>query len=432
MSFNEEELVLSKIPGYAAWPAIICPESRLPANVLSQKPKVKHAVYPVFFLGDNTFFWNSAKNLTKIDIEYIEKFLENPKKCKGNLRKAFEIAKTNPKSEDVIPKQPEPEPEPESVVENQGFETDANGEYEDAEADVDADAVADADADADADVDIDDAAFDDEDDDDGEVVVVPRRKSIKRKKSAPAASQKKKSTKLKAKAKSTLSKNKSNGKKKTKKIVKSKSHDDIEGDEIDGEDDYLESEEEEEEEEESSDSDWGLDDENENNTDIVTKFIPPSKQLFENINKHTKIFFNTRTLLQEKLLIPKNNFTSAEYINYLKNFKKNTDFDRIIQLIDELSKMKTAEISAIKNTKLNKVLIHLLQKPEIVTINDEDFTKLRNKIEKLVLKWFEFKVSTDEHWAFDGVKSEKNIEEKNGLSDSKKIQAQDVKIENGN
>ncbi|KAI5959717.1 uncharacterized protein KGF55_004949 [Candida pseudojiufengensis] len=103
--YPASSIVLAKVKGYPAWPAMVLEESLLPDHIFAKKPKFKSqssesepTVLPIKFFNDDTYFWmktNDLKPLSKDDIA-IHFAQSSQKRRKDNvLETAFEMA-SNP------------------------------------------------------------------------------------------------------------------------------------------------------------------------------------------------------------------------------------------------------------------------------------------------------------------------------------------------
>ncbi|KAG7660590.1 uncharacterized protein J8A68_005856 [[Candida] subhashii] len=138
--FPPTTVVLAKVKGYPAWPAMVLEESKLPDHILSKKPKTKSSsssttpsspkkkstipahILPVRFFSDDTYIWINSHDIKLLTKDAIQNFFtdSNKKRRRDNLlQKAYELANDPPDMELFIqygsraaPPTPEPEPEP--------------------------------------------------------------------------------------------------------------------------------------------------------------------------------------------------------------------------------------------------------------------------------------------------------------------------------
>lgn len=100
-------IVLAKVKGYPAWPAMVLEESILPENIVLLKPNPpKNAsgqVYflPVRFFSDDTYIWLKLSDMSRLEPESIERYLlrsrrASSKKKDVQLREAYELAHLPP------------------------------------------------------------------------------------------------------------------------------------------------------------------------------------------------------------------------------------------------------------------------------------------------------------------------------------------------
>ncbi|KAI5949575.1 hypothetical protein KGF54_005452 [Candida jiufengensis] len=107
--FPASSIVLAKVKGYPAWPAMVLAESFLPDNIISKKPKHKTRdlqetttstsnVLPIKFFNDDTYFWMKIadlKPLSKDDIAIHFAQTSSKRKKDKVLEQAYELA-SNP------------------------------------------------------------------------------------------------------------------------------------------------------------------------------------------------------------------------------------------------------------------------------------------------------------------------------------------------
>ncbi|KAI9689678.1 MAG: hypothetical protein M1820_010107 [Bogoriella megaspora] len=106
------EYWFARMKGYPPWPAIVCDEEMLPETLLSSRPvsaarpdgsyredflegnkNAKERKYPIMYLGTNEFSWIVNTDLTRIDMDELQK--EEQGKKPKQLWGAYEVAKEN-------------------------------------------------------------------------------------------------------------------------------------------------------------------------------------------------------------------------------------------------------------------------------------------------------------------------------------------------
>ncbi|CAI5760216.1 unnamed protein product [Candida verbasci] len=103
--FPPTTIVLAKVKGYPAWPAMVLDEELLPEHISSKKPKSRKAAsnfLPVRFFSDDTYIWINITDVKLLAPEMIDAhFVESStKRRKDNLlENAFELAKEPPEME---------------------------------------------------------------------------------------------------------------------------------------------------------------------------------------------------------------------------------------------------------------------------------------------------------------------------------------------
>lgn len=109
-TFKPNTIVLAKVKGYPAWPAMIIDEELLPESVSLKKPKMvkgkmtknkidpyksQSKFYCVRFFSDDTYVWLSDCDLKFLDDSIIKKYIENfenKKKKDNSLFEAYVFA----------------------------------------------------------------------------------------------------------------------------------------------------------------------------------------------------------------------------------------------------------------------------------------------------------------------------------------------------
>ena len=119
VSYQPTNIVLAKVKGYPAWPAMVLEESLLPPHILSKQPKSSKStttstttttttvkkIVPVRFFSDDTYIWiniNDIKPLTKEDIQNYFKKSNLKRKIDLLLNTAYELANDPPDMEQFI------------------------------------------------------------------------------------------------------------------------------------------------------------------------------------------------------------------------------------------------------------------------------------------------------------------------------------------
>ena len=103
--FPPTTVVLAKVKGYPAWPAMVLEESKLPDHILSKKPKTKSSsslttpssrkkkstipahILPVRFFSDDTYIWINTHDIKLLTKDAIQNFFtdSNKKRRRDNL-----------------------------------------------------------------------------------------------------------------------------------------------------------------------------------------------------------------------------------------------------------------------------------------------------------------------------------------------------------
>mgnify|MGYP002378641387 CR=1 FL=1 len=99
--FKPTTIVLAKVKGYPAWPAMVLKESLLPENILRKKPKQAKSKkkptrsLPVRFFSDDTYIWINEQDMKILDNSMIQQYFNSAskKRRKDNLlEKAYQLA----------------------------------------------------------------------------------------------------------------------------------------------------------------------------------------------------------------------------------------------------------------------------------------------------------------------------------------------------
>lgn len=106
LNLEPTRIVLAKVKGYRAWPAMVLAEDILPENIQKMKPKlVKLAkkaspviAVPVRFFSDDTYIWIKSSDLKVLSKEEIDTFLEKRANAKKHdlLIDAYKLAQNPP------------------------------------------------------------------------------------------------------------------------------------------------------------------------------------------------------------------------------------------------------------------------------------------------------------------------------------------------
>ncbi|CAK9442131.1 uncharacterized protein LODBEIA_P58740 [Lodderomyces beijingensis] len=151
--FPVRSIVLAKVKGYPAWPAMVLDETLLPSNIQARKPKPKAKlkpkqplespqspqspqtpqtppsqpqVVPIKFFSDDTYIWinqNDIKQLTKDEIAVHQATNSAKRRIDRVLERAFELA-ADPLDMEVFIKYGSNGIVEEEVVENDGDDDD--------------------------------------------------------------------------------------------------------------------------------------------------------------------------------------------------------------------------------------------------------------------------------------------------------------------
>lgn len=112
-SYLPTAIVLAKVKGYPAWPAMVLDESLLPSHILSKQPKSKSSttsttikkIVPVRFFSDDTYIWININDLKPLSKEDIQKYFDNSnlkRKIDQLLHTAYELANDPPDMKQFI------------------------------------------------------------------------------------------------------------------------------------------------------------------------------------------------------------------------------------------------------------------------------------------------------------------------------------------
>lgn len=107
--FSPGQIVLSKVKGYLAWPAMVLDEQLLPKRIVDIKPRKlrgkkgrpEPVATPLRFFADDTYMWADANDLSPLTNEAIEHTLEH-KRVSRLLSYAYQVAKDPPAMEAFI------------------------------------------------------------------------------------------------------------------------------------------------------------------------------------------------------------------------------------------------------------------------------------------------------------------------------------------
>ncbi|ODV89578.1 hypothetical protein CANCADRAFT_140957 [Tortispora caseinolytica NRRL Y-17796] len=85
--FKPGDVVLGKVKGYPAWPAMVVAEEQVPPDVMGQKPLKRRPefpeVWPVRFFVELSYMWGTESELQLLTPEQCKKFLSTRRKDKG-------------------------------------------------------------------------------------------------------------------------------------------------------------------------------------------------------------------------------------------------------------------------------------------------------------------------------------------------------------
>lgn len=103
-------IVLAKVKGYPAWPAMVLQDDLLPDNIQQLKPKsVKQTkkgppivAVPVRFFADNTYIWIKSVDLKPLDKDAIAAFLHKRSRKTDPLVQAYTLAQDPPDMAEFI------------------------------------------------------------------------------------------------------------------------------------------------------------------------------------------------------------------------------------------------------------------------------------------------------------------------------------------
>ncbi|EGW30149.1 uncharacterized protein SPAPADRAFT_63758 [Spathaspora passalidarum NRRL Y-27907] len=122
-AFPPTTIVLAKVKGYPAWPAMVLDETILPEHILAKKPKTKSTataaasassspkkktnssptrILPVRFFSDDTYIWINSHDVKLLSRESIEEYFSSSskKRRKDNLLEtAYQLANDPPDME---------------------------------------------------------------------------------------------------------------------------------------------------------------------------------------------------------------------------------------------------------------------------------------------------------------------------------------------
>ncbi|PWZ02145.1 hypothetical protein BCV70DRAFT_57851 [Testicularia cyperi] len=92
--YQPNDVVLAKVRGFSAWPGIIMDDKNVPSAVLSERPVVRNRdLYTIRFFPAADYHWAFAKDLELLTTQKIDQFLSSQSRKKGDLRKAYELAR---------------------------------------------------------------------------------------------------------------------------------------------------------------------------------------------------------------------------------------------------------------------------------------------------------------------------------------------------
>lgn len=108
--YKPTTVVLAKVKGYPAWPAMVLDESILPGNIIRSKPKSRASssssktgsatrILPVRFFADDTYIWIYSHDISILDTDAIENhFIASSSKRRkdATLENAYNLARDPP------------------------------------------------------------------------------------------------------------------------------------------------------------------------------------------------------------------------------------------------------------------------------------------------------------------------------------------------
>ncbi|KAG8934533.1 hypothetical protein FRC03_010469 [Tulasnella sp. 419] len=93
VDYKVRDIVLAKVRGYPAWPAMVVDPDNVPKEVKREKPPNKKLkFYCVRFFPAGDHYWSLAKDLSRLLPHEIEAYISEPSKKNGDLKRGYEIA----------------------------------------------------------------------------------------------------------------------------------------------------------------------------------------------------------------------------------------------------------------------------------------------------------------------------------------------------
>lgn len=108
--YKPTTVVLAKVKGYPAWPAMVLDESILPGNIIRSKPKSRASssssktgsvtrILPVRFFADDTYIWINSNDISILDSDAIESYFiasSSKRRKDATLENAYNLARDPP------------------------------------------------------------------------------------------------------------------------------------------------------------------------------------------------------------------------------------------------------------------------------------------------------------------------------------------------
>ncbi|KIY47569.1 Tudor/PWWP/MBT, partial [Fistulina hepatica ATCC 64428] len=92
-TYSQRDIVLGKVKGYPAWPAMIVDPGLVPATVQIERPTAtKTTFYCVQFFPAGDYSWLAPKDISRLLPHEIESYLNEPAKKRQDLFAAYQVA----------------------------------------------------------------------------------------------------------------------------------------------------------------------------------------------------------------------------------------------------------------------------------------------------------------------------------------------------
>lgn len=385
--FSPSLIVLAKVKGYPAWPAMVLEESLLPINILNNKPKphrnssIKNptTLVPVRFFSDDTYIWMKVNDLKKLGDEEISENLNklnsraNLKKKEIKLQEAFQLAQNPLSMNDFVRWGSQGEPEYIPVPEEEEVEVEEDEEEEEVEVIED---------------------DDDEDDNDEEFEEGPKKKKQKIEKKKPGPKPKgKPGPKAKAKGKP-------GPKAKAKPVAKGKP-----GPKPKSKPEPVAKKEKVEVEKDPYDSDWGLDEVVQYNYEEGNYIFEDEEEQIEFSSQFPKLIIINDELNKKVDSLNKLNDTlTNQLITIVKDEEENKtpeqqeatqpqhlqEEDKILKNLNKLKNLIKDDLpkSIFLKSSIYKIMIIILHKP----IESFTYENIRQSISKILNKYLDLTI----------------------------------------